>query len=215
MKLQYFGHSCFRIISEMGTTILCDPYDDETLTRPMTHIFADVVTLSHNHHDHNAVQNLLNNPAVLDVEIACAADDVAVKSYSTFHDEQGGALRGSNLVFTFNVDGLSVVHLGDIGFVDESIVDAIKGCNALLLPVGGVYTVDAVAAKKIVDQVKPSMVIPMHYATPLHTFKLNSLGEFTQLFPSSQVRLVGDTLLLEDMFSDADTQVVVMQPYFD
>ena len=148
MRIQYFGHSCFRIISDIGTTIVCDPFDEKMVGLNMPKTKCDVVTISHHHKDHDSEENIMGSYAVLDQEVACAADDIAVQSISTFHDEENGAKRGKDLVFTFLVDGIKVVHLGDIGFFDKKVIDKIIGCDVLMIPVGGVYTVDAKVAKK-------------------------------------------------------------------
>lgn len=215
MKLQYLGHSYFRIISEIGTTVVCDPFDDGTLSPPMTRVRADVVTVSHDHHDHNAVQNVLGQPAVIQVPVQCAADDVAISSVQTFHDAENGKKRGENIVFKFVTDGISVAHLGDVGFVDENVVKYLKGCDVLLIPVGGIYTVNAVEAKRFVDEIQPKIVVPMHYLTPEHTFELEELSRFTALFDSARIKTIGDTLDLWDEPQNEQTEVVVMSRFVD
>ena len=109
MKLQYLGHSTFRIISEMGMTIVTDPYKPAMVGLPLPLVRCDVVTMSHHHGDHDCLDNILGNPTEIDIEGACVADDVAIQSYKTYHDEQNGKLRGENLVFTFSIDRKSVV----------------------------------------------------------------------------------------------------------
>ena len=216
MKLQYLGHACFRIISEMGTTIVTDPYDSKMVGFDMARVRCDVVTVSHHHSDHDCLDSVLSNPAVLDEVIACAADDVAVESYATFHDDEKGAKRGSNLVFSFLVDGLKVVHMGDIGGLDENIVAKIKGCDVLLLPVGGTFTVDYKDAKWYVDKVQPSIVVPMHYKTEEHGFDIDGVDEFLSQFDSADVtRSDADTLTLFDAPSNDRTRIVTLRRFID
>ena len=216
MKLQYLGHASFRIISEMGTTIVPDPYDSKMVGFEMARVRCDVVTASHHHGDHDCLDSILGNPAVLDEVIACAADDIAVESYSTFHDDVKGAKRGTNLVFSFLVDGLKVVHLGDIGCLDEEIVAKIKGCDVLLLPVGGTFTVDAKGAKWYVDEVCPQIVVPMHYNTDEHAFNVDGVEPFLQLFDESDVtRSLSDTLTLYDSPQNDRPRVVTLQRFKD
>lgn len=212
VRIQYLGHSCFRLISDMGTTIVCDPFDDGTLTTPQTRVRCDVVTVSHHHHDHDAVECVLGDPAVLDVAVSCAADDVAIQTIETFHDSNKGAKRGKNLVFTFVIDGLKVAHLGDIGCVDDNVVSLLRGFDVILLPVGGVYTIDAKLAKWYVDALQPKVVIPMHYQTEQHTFSLGSLQQFTTLFDVGDVTsLQVDTLNLFDQPQNDKPQLIVLQ----
>ena len=216
MKLQYLGHASFRIISEMGTTIVTDPYDSKMVGFEMAPVRTDVVTVSHHHGDHDCLDSILGNPAILDEVIACAADDVAVESYSTFHDDERGAKRGGNLVFSFLVDGLKVVHMGDVGCLDNDVVDKIKGCDVLLLPVGGTFTIDAVGAKWYVDQVQPKIVVPMHYRTDEHSFKVDGVDKFLAQFDEKDVtRSQSDTLTLFDAPTCECTKFVTLQRFKD
>lgn len=216
MRLQYIGHSCFRLISEIGTTVVCDPFDGQYVGLHMPQIRCDLATLSHHHRDHDCTDTLYGGFAVLDEPVACAADDIAVQAVETYHDDKKGALRGKNLVFCFVVDGLRVVHLGDIGFVDEKIVKACRGCDVLMVPVGGVYTVDAAAAKRLVDCIQPKIAVPMHFMTDKHKFALGDLGDFLALFDADCVRVEqGCTLELSDTPQNEKTQVVVLSEYID
>lgn len=215
MKLQYLGHSCFRLISDMGTTIVTDPYDSKMVGFEMTRVRCDAVTVSHHHGDHDCMEAVLGDPAVLDEQISCAADDFAVESISTFHDDVKGAKRGSDLVFCFGVDGLKIVHMGDIGCFDQAVADKIRGCDVLLLPVGGTFTVDAEGAKRWVDAVCPKIVVPMHYKTPEHSFDIDGVDKFTSLFDPDVVISVGaDSLVLDDA-PDYPTRVVVLDRFVD
>ncbi len=217
MKLQYLGHAAFRIVSEMGTTIVTDPFKAEMVGFAMTKVRCDVVTVSHHHGDHDGMESILGNPPILDEQISCAADDIAVESISTYHDDVKGAKRGKNLVFCFLVDGIKVAHMGDIGCWDPDVADKIKGCDVLLIPVGGTFTVDALGAKRYVDAVRPKIVIPMHYKTAEHHFDVDGVEKFLALFDKSAVMDNGsDTLVLYDAPDpDAPTQVVVLQRFVD
>lgn len=216
MKLQYLGHASFRIISEMGTTIVCDPFKGDWVGFDMTRVRCDVVTMSHHHGDHDCMDSIIGSPAELDVEIACAADDIAVESIATYHDDEKGAKRGSNLVFCFLVDGIKVVHMGDIGCLDGNVVAKIKHCDVLLLPVGGTFTVDAVGAKWYVDQVEPKIVVPMHYKTPEHNFEVDGVDKFLSLFDPADVQISGaDTLTLYDTSDNDQPKVIVLERFKD
>ena len=138
MRLQYFGHSCFRLISDTGTTIVCDPYDENMVGLTMPRTRTDVVTVSHHHADHDCTTNIVGSYALLDCKVTCACDDIAIDTIETWHDEEKGAKRGADIVFTFVVDGIKVAHLGDIGFVDPHVVKALRGFDVIMLPVGGV-----------------------------------------------------------------------------
>ena len=212
MKLQFLGHASFRIISEMGTTIVTDPYDSKMVGFEMARVRCDVVTVSHHHGDHDCMDAILGNPAVLDEVISCAADDVAVTSYETFHDDERGAKRGKNIVFSFLVDGLKVVHMGDVGCLDENIAKQIKGCDVLLLPVGGTFTIDAKGAKWYVDEVQPRIVVPMHYRTDEHSFTVDGVDAFLSQFDEADItRSPSDTLTLFDAPDNEHTKFITLQ----
>lgn len=213
MKLQYLGHSCFRLISEMGTTIVTDPFDEKAVGFAMTPVRCDAVTVSHRHSDHDCLDSILGNPAVLDREGFCTADDVSVESYASFHDDVRGAKRGGNLVFRFDVDGISVVHMGDIGCFDEALAQKIRQCDVLLLPVGGTFTVDAAGAKRWVDAVCPKIVVPMHYKTAEHSFNIDGVDKFLSLFQGTAV-IEADALVLSDV-PDYPTRIALLQRFCD
>ncbi len=214
MKIQYLGHACFRLISDMGTTVVCDPYKSEMVGITMPRVRADVVTVSHHHEDHDYTENVSGSPAVLDCEVQCCADDIEVCSIETYHDEVKGAKRGKNLVFCFVIDGLKVVHLGDIGCFDLNVVKHIANCDIMLLPVGGVFTVDALGAKQYVDAVKPKIVIPMHFKSDGHNFEIDSVNKFLSLFSKQDTEIsVSDTLSLYDSPQNETAKIVVLQKF--
>lgn len=215
MKIQYLGHSCFRIISQLNTAVLCDPYCGKMVGFAMPQLSCDVVTISHHHQDHDCVDEVKGTPAVLEGEVNIAADDIAICSKETFHDDKQGKLRGKNMVFCFLVDGLRVVHMGDVGVFDEGIANFAEGCDVLLLPVGGVYTVDAKQANKYVQQIRPKIVVPMHYKTPLHNFEIDTVDKFLALQQPNNITFApNETLVLEDAPKQG-TQIVVLQPYVE
>ena len=214
MKIQYLGHSCFRLISEGGTAVITDPYDSNMVGLALPKLSCDVVTISHHHGDHDYVEGVRGNPALLEGAVAVAADDVAITSLHSYHDDKKGKLRGENFVFCFLIDGIKVVHMGDIGEVDDQLAAQIHGCDVLLLPVGGVFTVDARGAKAYVDKIQPKIVIPMHYKTDKHKFDLGTLDEFVKLFDSASVRYQhSETLVLDDQPDNAHPQVIVLDVY--
>lgn len=215
MKLQYFGHSCFRIISDMGTTVVCDPYKNSYVGFDMPQVKCDLVTVSHHHNDHDCTDSIVGSYAVIDEPIAFPADDVAVDSVSTFHDEDKGSKRGKNIVFSYLVDGLKVVHMGDVGCFDDNVIRFARGCDVLLIPVGGVYTIDSATAKKYVDAIEPKIVVPMHYKVADLKFELGSLDEFLSMFNADNITKLGTTLELVDLPDNEVTKVIVLERYID
>lgn len=212
MKLQYLGHSCFRIISNFGNSIVCDPYKKDLVGYSMPTVKSDVVTVSHGHSDHNYTEGVLGSPAVIDIVGDCVMDDIAISSFTTNHDEVGGAKRGNNIVFVFAVDGFRVAHLGDLGEYTKETVAKLQGCDVLLMPVGGNYTIDALTAKRIVDEVCPKIVVPMHFDQG-GIIDIARVEDFTDLFEAQNVTHYShETLTLgEDFEENQPVKVIVMK----
>jgi L-ascorbate metabolism protein UlaG (beta-lactamase superfamily) len=163
MQLRWFGQSCFLLTSLAGTRVLMDPFG-RGLGYRVPQLQADVVTTSHYHFDHNNIAAARGNFYHLDSHGSYTAKDIGITGTLTCHDAFQGARRGSNVIFTFSVDGLRVCHCGDLGHVlSPEQVLAIGKVDVLLVPVGGNFTIDAAGALKVRDQLGPAITIPMHY----------------------------------------------------
>ena len=179
MKMEYLGHACFRLTSADGIRIVLDPFDGRELGYPMPSVEADFVLISHEHTDHNYVDALKGNPTLLKRDYE--GKGIAVKTIHVFHDDEVGAKRGRNIIHIIKVDGLTIVHLGDLGHIlDEQILRSMGKVDVLMIPVGGTFTIDATKASIVVDQVKPKVVIPMHFWTPSLPFRLLKAEAFLQ-----------------------------------
>jgi len=167
MKVKYLGHATFVITSNRGVKIITDPYETgPDLTYGEITESADIVTVSHGHHDHNNVAAVKGNPVVVSRAGRSEAKGIEVRGVASAHDEVGGRLRGGNIIFCFEVDGVRVCHLGDLGHrLDDKQLKELGSVDVLLIPVGGNYTVDAKVATEVCNQLKPRVVIPMHYRT--------------------------------------------------
>ena len=167
MKIKYLGHASFIITSDTGVRIITDPYETSPdltygeITEP-----ADIVTVSHGHFDHCNVAAVKGNPEVVREAVTREVKGIRFEAIPTYHDDAGGKLRGSNIIFCFEVDGIRVCHLGDLGhLLDDGQVAEIGTVDILLIPVGGYYTIDARVASEVCNQLKPRVIIPMHYRT--------------------------------------------------
>lgn len=164
MKLTYWGHACFQIESGGGTRVILDPYDDQ-LGYPPIRAQVDAVLCSHLHGDHYGVDALAPARVITDPAPG-AVGDIAYWGVPSFHDDVGGAKRGGNTIFALRVDGLNLCHLGDLGHaLSPEQVAAIGPVDVLMVPIGGFYTLDAVAARDVVAQLAPRIAIGMHYKT--------------------------------------------------
>jgi len=167
MKVKYLGHSAFVITSEEGLKIITDPYTRSPgLTYGEIKESADIVTISHEHLDHCNPAAVRGNPEVVKGAGRVAVKGMEFNGIASYHDEARGRMRGNNTIFCFEVDGMRVCHLGDLGhLLDDRQVKEMGDVDILLIPVGGYYTIDARAASQVCNQLKPRVVMPMHYKT--------------------------------------------------
>jgi L-ascorbate metabolism protein UlaG (beta-lactamase superfamily) len=168
MKVKWLGHSAFVITSDEGTKILTDPYQVGLFGVNYDKIdeAADVVVVTHDHPDHNNVKDVRGSPQVIRGAGKHLAKGIEFKGVASFHDDSGGSQRGPNNIFCFTVNGVRVCHLGDLGHIlsDQQLAE-IGEVDVLLTPMAGNFTLDAAGATKVMEQIKPRVVIPMHYQT--------------------------------------------------
>ena len=155
MKITWYGHACFGLSGAEGSVIF-DPYAPGSVPGlVLPALTADMVLCSHYHRDHGCTEA---------VRLSGIEPKFKVSRFETFHDDQSGKLRGENTVSAVDMDGMRVVHMGDIGHMLSAEQLSVLGrVDVLMIPVGGFYTVDAQTAHKIVSAIKPRIVIPMHY----------------------------------------------------
>lgn len=214
MKIEWLGHSSFLLEESTGTSIVTDPYEGEYVGISYPKVRADIVTISHGHHDHNAVKAVQGDPKVIDSVGFWEIDGVDINTLESNHDHHGGARRGKNLICKFRLDGVDVVHMGDIGEeITPELGEAIGPVNVLLIPVGDNYTIGAEQAKEYVDFLMPDIVIPMHYKTPSCKLDIDKLRPFLQLFEDEHIRFVpGDVIEFDrEDFDGESTKVVVFE----
>ena len=174
------GHASFLITSETRTKIITDPYvTTETLTYGEIKESADIVTVSHEHTDHNNVSAVRGSPEV--VRGTAKVKGIEFKGIPTYHDDAEGKSRGSNTIFCFEVDGIRVCHLGDLGHpLNDKQVAELGSVDILLIPVGGFFTIGAKVASQVCDRLKPKVIIPMHFKNDRCAFPLAGVDEFLQ-----------------------------------
>ena len=181
-KLTWYGQACFLLETAAGTRILMDPFSKGIGYEVPQGFKADIVTISHEHADHNNVGFVVGKPRVIRgltadkkgwARVDEKVKDVSIRSVGVYHDDQRGAARGLDTVFIFEVGGVRIAHLGDLGHVlNDDQLTAIGAVDVLLVPVGGRFTIDGLAATRVVEQLRPRiMVIPMHYKTEAVTIK--------------------------------------------
>lgn len=213
MKIKWLGHASFLITSDSGTRVVTDPYiagdalkyDDITES-------ADIVTVSHEHFDHNNVAAVGGNPAVVKDPAPREIGGVKLRGVPTYHDTSQGKERGSSIIFTMDIDGVKVCHAGDLGHpLGAAEVSAVGALDVLLIPVGGFFTVDAKVATDVVNQLDPKVVIPMHFKNDRCDLPINGVDGFlaakqgVKTADSSEAEFKAGQL-------PAATEILVLQP---
>ncbi|MFH0913936.1 MAG: MBL fold metallo-hydrolase [Chloroflexota bacterium] len=178
MKIKYLAHACFRITSDSGVTIITDPYTpNDMLKYGAINESADIVLVTHEHGDHNNVAGVLGKPTV--VKSSATVKGLELKGIPLFHDEEDGKQRGKDTVFCFTLDGVRLCHLGDLGHTLTAAQAAeIGAVDVLFLPVGGYFTIDAAAATRVAESLKPRVVIPMHFKTEKCGYPIAPVEDF-------------------------------------
>lgn len=165
MEITHLGHASFKIRGK-NVNLVTDPFDPQMLGLKFPKIEVDVVTISHDHGDHNFISAVEGIPVIISGPGEYEVKGAKVIGVSTYHDGQQGKERGKNTVYRILIDGVSIVHCGDLGHkFDDSQLEIVSGANILMIPVGGFYTIDAAIASEVVSQIDPDIIIPMHYST--------------------------------------------------
>ena len=194
MRITYLGHSCFLLTSEDGTRVLTDPYTKVGYELPKG-LSTDILMVSHGHFDHNFTQGVSFRYLLNEVK-AYTVEGIEVKGISSFHDPEKGALRGKNILYKMQIDGLSVCHMGDIGEeCSENLIKELGEVDVLFIPVGGTYTIDALGAKKYIDCLQPKVVIPMHYKPEDGALDIAPIHTFLSLYSPRDIQFVQDGVL--------------------
>lgn len=178
MQITWFGQSCFLIKSYDGVVILTDPFDNKIGYKPYNG-FADVVTISHHHFDHDYTKNLSEDTKIIDSTGVFNFQNVKIEGIPSYHDKVKGAARGNNTIFVFQVDNLRICHLGDLGYIlNDDEINLLGDIDILLIPVGGNFTINAREAAELCRKLQSKIVIPMHYKTSLISLPLDGVDKF-------------------------------------
>jgi len=229
MKIKWLGHASFMITSDTGIKIITDPYvTGGNLSYNEIKESADIVTVSHEHFDHNNVAAVQGNPKIIKDKTWVIPAAIFETSYArsihkeeisnirfnaipTYHDEAGGKLRGENTILCFEVDGIRVCHLGDLGHqLSDKQVAELGRVDILLIPVGGFYTIDAKVASEVCSQLKPKVIIPMHYRNDKCDLPIVGVDGFLQE-KEGVCRLDASEVEFKQGELPANTQIIVLK----
>jgi len=181
MEITWLGHSCFKIRGKQAT-IITDPFSPDT-GYSLGKASADIVTVSHSHPGHSYAAGVGGSPRVVNRPGEYEISGVLIIGLATFHDKEKGAERGKNIVYVMETEELAICHLGDLGQpLTDSQIEEIGKVDVLMVPVGGVTTINAATAAALVRQMEPKVILPMHYKTPAFKGELEPAEAFLREF---------------------------------
>lgn len=164
MDITYLGHSSFRLKGKEAS-LLTDPFD-KSIGIKFPAVDADIVTISHQHEDHNKASQVSEVKKVVDGPGEYEIKGVSILGFGSFHDDKKGEERGVNTIYVIEMDGLRLTHLGDLGHtLNDDLIAQLGDIDILMIPVGGKFTIDSAQAVSVVQAIEPSIIIPMHYQT--------------------------------------------------
>ncbi len=209
MDVTWLGHGCFRLRGR-NAAVVTDPYPP-AIGLKLSRLDADVVTVSHEHENHNYTQIVrdayeIRGPG--EYEVA----GVSVIGVPTYHDSEKGAKHGRNTVYLIEIDDVQICHLGDLGHgLDDADAETISSADVLLVPVGGRSAINAVQAAEVVRQLEPRYVVPMHYAIPGLKLELDAVDRFLKEMAVASAD-PQPKLSVQKSSGDYETRVVVLEP---
>ncbi|MFH1462381.1 MAG: MBL fold metallo-hydrolase [bacterium] len=219
MNILWKGHSCFQIIANQSkncqVNIITDPFD-EGIGLKLPKLEADILLVSHDHHDHNNVKAVSGNPFLIDGPGEYEVKDVSIQGITSFHDSSFGKERGLNTIYVIEAEGLRLCHLGDLGQKELSPeqVDKIGEIDILMVPIGGTFTLSGKEAVRVISQIEPSITIPMHYQIPRLKLKakLEEVESFLKTMGIKKLEPMPKLSVKKKDISPEEAKIVVLQP---
>ena len=207
MDITYIGHSSFKIRTK-SATVITDPFDPASTGIKFPPQEADIVTISHDHADHNYLEKISGYKKVVAGPGEYEIMGISIIGISTFHDDKEGRERGKNTIYVYEAEGLRIVHLGDLGHaLSESQIEALGEVDILMIPVGGVYTIGPKEASDLVSAVEPYFVISMHFGGD----KLQPLEAFLKEVGQEGEKMSKFSIKKMDIEENQNTKVVVLE----
>ncbi|PJC76239.1 lactamase [Candidatus Shapirobacteria bacterium CG_4_8_14_3_um_filter_39_11] len=214
MEVTYLGHSSFKFRGK-SVTVVTDPYDPEYVGLKYPKTEADIVTVSHNHPDHNFISIVGGGPFVISQPGEYEIKGVSIFGFSSYHDDKQGAERGKNIIYLIEVDGFRICHLGDLGErLSSELIEEIGTADILCIPVGGKVTLGTNEAVELTAQIEPSIVLPMHFNLPGINQKifgdLNPVDEFLSKMEVEDKTVLDKLSISKDKLPE-ETKVVILE----
>ncbi|MFO8062162.1 MAG: MBL fold metallo-hydrolase, partial [bacterium] len=190
MRIRWYGHACWRIEFPNNISLLTDPFKkgsfDNKLRYDDDFARSDIVTISHEHYDHN--NRVFKNAQYIDRPGQSETEGIRITGYTVYHDKSEGEERGSNIIFIIEHNNKKIVHLGDLGHIpSDDIIENLKAADILFIPVGGYFTIEPEEAVQLTEMLNPDTVFPMHYKTEKVDFPIRPVDDFLELAKSRKI----------------------------
>ncbi len=217
MNIIWHGQSCFQITSSQGknnhVNIVIDPFD-ETTGLKLPKLEADILLVTHQHHDHNNVKAVSGNPFLVEGPGEYEVKEVYIEGIPSLHDSSLGKERGDNTIYTIEAEGIKICHLGDLGQKEltSEQLEKIGEIDILMIPVGGVYTIGVKEAVRIMSQIEPNIIIPMHYQIPKLKLKLDGVDKFLKTMGIKKVSPLPKLSIKKKDILPEEAKIIILQP---
>lgn len=210
MDISWLGQACFKLKGKQATIVL-DPYSDQ-IGFKLPKVEADVVAVTHDHYDHNASSEVSGDPFVITGPGEYEIKGINVVGIPSFHDNKKGQERGKNILYSVQIDGVRIAHLGDLGQdeLTSAQIDSLGNVGVLMIPVGSVYTIDASTAAKIAASLEPDIILPMHYQDTDAKVNLEPVEKFLKEMGKEDVETVKKLTVSRDRLP-SEPQVVLLE----
>lgn len=218
MNITWYGQSCFQISSSEGknnhVSIVIDPFGEDVGLKLPRKLEADIVLVTHDHSDHNNVKAVSGQPLVINGPGEYEAKGVFIQGIPGFHDNSRGAERRDVTIYTLGAEGMRLCHLGDLGQKEltSDQLEKIGEIDILMIPVGGVYTIDAAEAIKVMAQVEPKITIPMHYQIPKLKIKIGGVDKFLKGLGVKKLESLPKLSIKKKDLLSEEAKIIVLQP---
>jgi len=217
MQIIWHGQSCFQITATRNkgeqVSILIDPFSEEIGLR-VPKFEADILLVSHDHHDHNNVKAVSGNPFIIDGPGEYEIKNVFIEGISSWHDNSQGKERGENTIYTIEVEDLKLCHVSDFGQKEltKEQLEKIGQVDILMIPIGGIYTISDREALKVMSQLEPKIIIPMHYQIPKLKIKLDGLDRFLKVVGIKSIEPQPKLTIKKKDVSLEEVKIIVLKP---
>lgn len=206
LQIRWHGHACFEITNDL--TLVTDPHDGKSIGIPAPSVVGDIILVSHDHYDHNSVKSVEKEGSkVVTDGRKRTISEIEISGVDSFHDENMGAKRGSNIMYKFIIDDVKFCHLGDLGHdLDEEAVQNIGDVDILFVPIGGTFTVDDKQAWDVIGKIKPKIIVPMHYKIGGLSLPIAGLDPFLEQAKHKVIH-VGNEIDIEKEDLPSETEI--------